>query len=108
MRATVFVLWSKTCALVRRLWLALVHVNDPWDGGVVDVTRPAVRRMIARARVDERRERGAGVCWSYSRDRVVERRELGQETFEQKADRLTAAYRDRFPDRFAGFPRMVV
>lgn len=68
--------WWKTCALGRRLLLIATHVNDPWDGGKVDLKRPAVRKMIARAIVANRRElRGVRIVRKYSRDPVVERRE---------------------------------
>jgi hypothetical protein len=65
----------KSRAFLRRLWLAAIHANDPWDGGRIDVKRPAVRRMLARARLSNRREAGAGIVRKYSRDPVVERRE---------------------------------
>jgi hypothetical protein len=95
MVTTTLVVWTKLVALLRRVWLGLIYSNEPWDDGVVDVKTPAVRKMIARARLDDRRERGAMVCWSYSRDRVVERRELKVESDELKAARIKKAHRDR-------------
>jgi hypothetical protein len=69
-------LWWKTCAFFRRLWLVLAHVNDPWEDWKIDLKHPALRRMIAHAIWNERRERGSMICWSHSRDRIVEQREL--------------------------------
>jgi hypothetical protein len=95
-------LWWKTRAIVRRVFLALVHVNDPWDGGVVDLKSPAVRRMIARAIWADRRElRGVRIVRRYSRDPVVERREMSLESPSEKSERLTKAHRDRYPLRMA-------
>lgn len=91
--------WWKIVALVRRLWLAIAHVNEPWDPMVLDLKSPAVRRMIARALWNERRERYGMVCWSYYRDRAAERRELKLESSEKKAARLVAAFKDRYPLR---------
>ncbi len=69
-------LWWKSCAFGRRVLLAVLYVNDPWDGGVVNLKSRAVRSMIARAIVARRRElRGARIVRKYSRDPVVERRE---------------------------------
>ena len=68
--------WWKCCAFARRCLLALVHVNDPWDSQQLDLERPALRRMIARAVWENRHEqRGARIVRKYSRDPVVERRE---------------------------------
>lgn len=69
-------LWWKTCALFRRIALALMHVNDPWDGGQLDLKRPAVRKMLARAiRANRHEVRGCRIVRRFSRDPVVERRE---------------------------------
>jgi hypothetical protein len=73
-------------------------IGEPWkpsDDNTIDVNRPAVRTMIARARLEERRGRASIVCWTYSRDRVVERRELRCESAEQKQRRLMQARFDR-------------
>lgn len=81
-----------------RLLFWLVDNGDPWypDPTItVDLDSPTVRRLIARAIWNERRERGGMVAWTYSRDRVVERRELALESPEQKADRLVRARLDR-------------
>lgn len=78
----------------RALWLGLTHTNDPWDREL-DLQSPALRLMIARAIRAERQERGSMICWSYSRDRVVERRELLCESEFQKGDRLHRARIDR-------------
>jgi hypothetical protein len=71
-----------------------------WPGQFVDVSSPTVRRLIARALRNERRERASHIAWTYSRDRIVERRELALESAEQKAARLARAYKDRFPLRW--------
>lgn len=65
----------------------------------VEVRTPSVRRLIAQSLRIERRERYGRVAWTYSRDRVVERRELRCESLELKAARLERAYRDRYPLR---------
>lgn len=62
----------------------------------VDVERPTVRRLLAAGIRADRRERLGRVYWSYSRDRVVERRELRAESPELKAARLEQAFRDRY------------
>ena len=54
--------WWKVSAFGRRCLLALVHVNDPWDSQQLDLERPALRRMIARAVWENRHEqRGARI-----------------------------------------------
>lgn len=95
MKSSAWLTWSGVKALARRCWLALVYSNEPWNDGALNVTSKGFRRMVARARLDERRERGAGICWTYSRDRVVERRELRCESAEQKRRRLTSAKQDK-------------
>lgn len=72
--------------------------GGPLEPGVsVDITAPTVQALIARAGANEERERGGMVAWSYSRDRIVERRELRAESPELKAARLEQAFRDRHP-----------
>lgn len=96
MRMAAWWVWSKVCAVARRLWLAATDANAPWDRDqFVDLHHPAMQRAIARARLDRRREAGAGVRWTYSRDRVVERRELRIESEIEKAARVAKARRDR-------------
>jgi hypothetical protein len=81
---------------LRAAWL-YAACNDRWDREyALDLKSPALRRMLARAIRAERQERGSMICWSYSRDRVVERRELRCETDEQKRRRLVQAIADRF------------
>lgn len=73
MNVTRFAFWK---GVARKVWLALMTANEPWTAGeVVDLKSEAVRRMIARARLDRRRESGAGIVPKFSRDPVVERRE---------------------------------
>ena len=83
--------WWKAGAILRRLWLALTHVNEPWDERQIDMTRPELRRMLARAIRTNRRElRGARIVRKYSRDPVVERRER---LIEQRAADESQQYR---------------
>jgi len=68
--------WPFWKGVGRKVWLALMAANEPWTAGeVVDLRSAAVRRMVARARLDRRRECGAGIVPKFSRDPVVERRE---------------------------------
>lgn len=73
--------------------------GEPWSkqhgDTFVDLNRPTLRLLIAESIRRERRERGSMVCWSYSRDRVVERRELRCESPSLKTWRLLAASHDR-------------
>lgn len=86
--------WAKLVALVWRLWFS--PIAEPWDESLLARPfSPAVRKMMARARLDNMRERGVMICWSYSRDRMVERRELKHESDELKSARLRKAQRDR-------------
>lgn len=82
-----------------RLIFFLVGQAEPWDtpdpAWHVDVTSATVQALIARAEANEERERGAYVAWTYSRDRVVERRELSLESEDRKRARLLQASRDR-------------
>jgi len=82
---------------LRAIWIGLAHTSDPWNRDrVLDLESPGLRRMLARAIRAERQERGSMICWSYSRDRIVERRELRCESATHQAWRLTKAYRDRY------------
>lgn len=93
---------------LRAVWLELQHFNDPLDRDTpIDVTRPAVKRMIARARLERMREAGAMVCWSYFRDRVAERRELRTESDFEKRKRLIRARLDKINAKKAAM-RLVV
>lgn len=78
------------------IWrLAQIGAVERWEPSDIDVTKPAVRKMIARAILDRRREAGAMICWSYSRDRQVERFWLWAETPFQKKKRLIRARLDK-------------
>jgi len=63
--------------LARRLWLFLVSGNRPLEQDLIPLLPrgKGVRRMLARALWNERRERGAYIVRRYSRDPVVDRRE---------------------------------
>lgn len=71
---------------------------DPWHHDpamVVDLDSETVKALIAKAEANEERERGGMVAWTYSRDRVVERRELRIESTYQKAARLRKSANDK-------------
>lgn len=61
----------------------------------VDLTRLSVQALIAESEVYDDRRFGSAVAWSYSRDRIVERRELRIESGELKAARLRRAADDK-------------
>jgi hypothetical protein len=61
----------------------------------IDVSSPTVQALIAAAEAHDDRQFCSYVAWSYSRDRVVERRELECETPEYKNRRLMIAAFDR-------------
>lgn len=77
----------------------VVGIGEPWHPRdptqYVDVTSEMVRLWIVRAEDNEERERGGHVAWTYSRDRVVERRELRLESQAQKDGRLWRARADK-------------
>ena len=79
-----------------RLIFWIVGTGHPLETiETVDLDSHTVQALIARAEANEERERGGFVAWTYSRDRVVERRELACESAEQKAERLERAWADR-------------
>src|SRR5262245_27924202 len=89
------VIVSVSRACLRRLWLELVAADRPWDQDVVDLNHPTLKLLIEQAEAAAELEIGAMVCWSYSRDRVVERRELSCESAFKKYERLARAAKDR-------------
>lgn len=92
-------LWMVPCILlIASGLLYVIGATEPWDrpaSQFVDVTAPSIQMLILRAEANEAREIGSMICWSYSRDRVVERRELRLEPPDQKLDRLLKAAEDK-------------
>lgn len=74
---------NRISGYLRAFWLSLLTTNEPWETADIKVHTPAVKRMIARARLDRMREAGAGMVRKYSRDPVVEWRERRLEQLEQ-------------------------